>query len=197
MVGLPRGEWDVCVRQLHRVQLQRGLVVVGVVLLGHRCRAFIAVAGAVALEGDVVAQVQHGRIEERLWHQQLRRVGLERIVLHVALVAPTQVGGASAVAGRECARLIDVCDAQAAQTELHDVFANRCVGHDAELNLGQRVVEQEFHSIVDAQVVRGVDPYLDKEALRVINSMPKWKPGMQRGKPVRVRYTVPVNFRLQ
>ena len=52
-------------------------------------------------------------------------------------------------------------------------------------------------SIVDAQVLRGVDPYLDKEALRVINSMPKWKPGMQRGKPVRVRYTVPVNFRLQ
>ena len=52
-------------------------------------------------------------------------------------------------------------------------------------------------SIVDAQVLRGVDPYLDKEALRVINGMPKWKPGMQRGKPVRVRYTVPVNFRLQ
>lgn len=52
-------------------------------------------------------------------------------------------------------------------------------------------------SIVDAKVLRGVDPYLDKEALRVINAMPKWKPGMQRGKPVRVRYTVPVMFRLQ
>lgn len=52
-------------------------------------------------------------------------------------------------------------------------------------------------SIVDAKVVRSVDPYLDKEALRVINSMPKWKPGMQRGKPVRVKYTVPVMFRLQ
>ena len=52
-------------------------------------------------------------------------------------------------------------------------------------------------SIVDAKVVKGVDPYLDREALRVINSMPKWKPGMQRGKPVRVRYTVPVLFRLQ
>ena len=52
-------------------------------------------------------------------------------------------------------------------------------------------------SIVDAKVIRGVDPYLDKEALRVINSMPKWKPGMQRGKPVRVKYTVPVMFRLQ
>ena len=52
-------------------------------------------------------------------------------------------------------------------------------------------------SIVDAKVLRGVDPYLDKEALRVINSMPKWKPGMERGKPVRVKYTVPVMFRLQ
>ena len=52
-------------------------------------------------------------------------------------------------------------------------------------------------SIVDAKVLRGVDPYLDKEALRVVNSMPKWKPGMQRGKPVRVKYTVPVMFRLQ
>lgn len=52
-------------------------------------------------------------------------------------------------------------------------------------------------SIVDAEVIRGVDPSLDKEALRVINSMPKWSPGKQRGKPVRVKYTVPVTFRLQ
>jgi protein TonB len=52
-------------------------------------------------------------------------------------------------------------------------------------------------SIVDAQVVRGVDPSLDKEALRVINSMPKWSPGKQRGKPVRVRFTLPVTFKLQ
>ena len=37
----------------------------------------------------------------------------------------------------------------------------------------------------------------DKEAVRVIMGMPKWKPGMQRGKPVRVKYTVPVMFRLQ
>ena len=53
-------------------------------------------------------------------------------------------------------------------------------------------------SIVDVQVVRsGGDPSLDKEAVRVIKSMPKWKPGQQRGKPVRVKYTVPVNFKLQ
>lgn len=52
-------------------------------------------------------------------------------------------------------------------------------------------------SIVDAKVVRSVDPYLDKEAIRVISSMPKWKPGKQRNKAVRVKYTLPVMFRLQ
>lgn len=53
-------------------------------------------------------------------------------------------------------------------------------------------------SIVDVEVVRsGGDPSLDKEAVRVIKSMPNWKPGKQRGKAVRVKYTVPVNFKLQ
>ena len=52
-------------------------------------------------------------------------------------------------------------------------------------------------SIVDAKVVRGVDPYLDKEALRVVGLMPKWKPGKQRGKAVRCQFTLPVQFRLQ
>ncbi len=52
-------------------------------------------------------------------------------------------------------------------------------------------------SIVDVTVARSVDPYLDKEAIRVVQMMPKWKPGKQRGKPVRVKYTLPVMFRLQ
>ena len=51
-------------------------------------------------------------------------------------------------------------------------------------------------SIVDAKVLRGVDPYLDKEAMRVIMSMPKWKPGKQRGVAVRTQFTLPVKFRL-
>ena len=51
-------------------------------------------------------------------------------------------------------------------------------------------------AIVDPEVVKSVNPSLDKEAVRVISNMPPWKPGMQRGKPVRVKYTVPVNFRL-
>ncbi|MDR1742923.1 MAG: TonB family protein [Dysgonamonadaceae bacterium] len=57
------------------------------------------------------------------------------------------------------------------------------------------VVERDG-SITDVQVVRGVDPSLDKEAVRVIKSMPKWIPGKQRGQPVRVRFTLPIQFRL-
>jgi periplasmic protein TonB len=52
-------------------------------------------------------------------------------------------------------------------------------------------------SISNARIARGVDPSLDQEALRVVNNLPKWKPGKQRGKPVRVSYTVPINFQLQ
>lgn len=52
-------------------------------------------------------------------------------------------------------------------------------------------------SITDVKVVRAVDPALDREAVRVIKSMPKWIPGKQNGKAVRVKYTVPVNFKLQ
>lgn len=51
-------------------------------------------------------------------------------------------------------------------------------------------------SIVDVVIVRSVHPSLDKEAMRVIQSMPKWSPGMQRGKAVRVKYTLPVSFKL-
>ena len=53
-------------------------------------------------------------------------------------------------------------------------------------------------SIVDIEVVRsGGDPSLDKEAVRVIKTMPKWAPGKQRGRPVRSRFTLPVTFKLQ
>jgi protein TonB len=52
-------------------------------------------------------------------------------------------------------------------------------------------------SIVEPKVMRSVDTSLDNEAMRVIKSMPKWNPGKQRGKAVRVKFTVPVLFRLQ
>ena len=58
------------------------------------------------------------------------------------------------------------------------------------------VVEKDG-SITDVRVVKSVDPSLDKEAMRVVKSMPKWIPGKQNGSAVRVKYTVPVTFRLQ
>lgn len=51
--------------------------------------------------------------------------------------------------------------------------------------------------VSNATIARGIDPSLDKEALRVVNALPAWKPGKQRGKPVNVSYTVPINFVLQ
>ena len=51
--------------------------------------------------------------------------------------------------------------------------------------------------VEDVRVIKGVEPMLDKEALRVIQSLPRWTPGNQQGKPVRVKYTVPVTFALQ
>lgn len=52
-------------------------------------------------------------------------------------------------------------------------------------------------SITEVTVVNPVEPSLDKEAIRVVKSMPKWIPGTQKGKPVRVKYTMPITFRLQ
>ena len=49
-------------------------------------------------------------------------------------------------------------------------------------------------SITDVKVARSVDPSLDREAMRVVKAMPKWTPGKKDGKPVRVKYTVPMVF---
>lgn len=57
------------------------------------------------------------------------------------------------------------------------------------------VVEKDGH-ISDVTVLRSVEPSLDKEAVRVVKNMPRWTPGKQGGEPVRVRFTVPVSFRL-
>lgn len=63
------------------------------------------------------------------------------------------------------------------------VYVNFVVGKDGQ--------------VTDAKVIRSVDPSLDKEALRVVNSLPRWKPGLQRGEPVRVSFSVPISFVLQ
>jgi TonB family protein len=60
-----------------------------------------------------------------------------------------------------------------------------------------RFIIEEDGTVSDAKVVQRVSDELDAEALRVVSAMPKWTPGRQNGQPVRVKYTMPVTFRLQ
>ena len=57
------------------------------------------------------------------------------------------------------------------------------------------VIEKDG-SVTEVKVMRSVNPLVDDEAVRVVKAMPKWKPGLQKGKPVRVNYILPVNFKL-
>lgn len=60
-----------------------------------------------------------------------------------------------------------------------------------------KFVVDEDGSISNVEVLRGVDPALDEEAVRAIRNAPEWEPGKQRGKPVRVQFTIPIVFKLQ
>ncbi|HZL12278.1 MAG TPA: TonB family protein [Prolixibacteraceae bacterium] len=57
-------------------------------------------------------------------------------------------------------------------------------------------VVSKYGSVTDAKFSSGVDPSLNKEALRIVNNMPKWKPGSQAGEPVSVSYNIPIDFKL-
>ena len=71
----------------------------------------------------------------------------------------------------------------------------------AKANIGGSVIVSFFvekdGSISNAEVIKSVHELLDKEALRVVNAMPKWKPGMENGQPVRTRFFVPISFKSQ
>ena len=58
-------------------------------------------------------------------------------------------------------------------------------------------VVDEKGNLSDVKVARGMEPSLDAEAVRVVKSMPRWNPGIEKGKAVKVRYTLPVTFRLE
>lgn len=58
------------------------------------------------------------------------------------------------------------------------------------------IVEKDG-SIVEVQTMKAVHPLLDKEAVRLVSAMPKWKPGKHNGSPVRVSFALPINFKLE
>jgi protein TonB len=57
------------------------------------------------------------------------------------------------------------------------------------------IVEKDG-SLTDIKVEKSIDPLFDKEAVRVVKTMPKWEPGMYNGHPARVKYCIPISFRL-
>ena len=71
-------------------------------------------------------------------------------------------------------------------------------GGDAELlKLICSFVVTKDGTLTNYKVIRGISPALDQEAVRVLQMMPRWTPGTQKGKPVAVKYTVPITFKLQ
>lgn len=88
------------------------------------------------------------------------------------------------------------------ETALYQFLANNVkYPEDAMANNVQGTVWVQFiidkkGNVTNVKVVRSVDPSLDKEAVRVVKSMPRWKPGKQRGKPVRVIFQVPIKFEI-
>jgi TonB family protein len=58
-------------------------------------------------------------------------------------------------------------------------------------------VIDEKGNVADVKVLRGVHPLLDKESMRVISAMPVWQPGKEKGKAVKVQYTIPIQFALR
>lgn len=69
-------------------------------------------------------------------------------------------------------------------------------GCDLQGTVYVQIVITKNGKVVNPEIVRGIDPYYDKEALRVVKSLPDWKPGKQNGKPVNVYYLLPVEFKL-
>ena len=84
------------------------------------------------------------------------------------------------------------------QKALMDYISTHLRNPNPENSAGGRVIVQfvvgKDGTVKDAKVVRGIDPELDAEALRLVENMPKWRPGKLAGEPVEVRYTLPVTF---
>ena len=85
--------------------------------------------------------------------------------------------------------------------KMFEFIADNLRWPDTEADVQGRVVVlftvEKDGSLSDIKVAKSLEPLFDKEAVRVVKSMPKWKPGMDNGEPIRVRFSVPVTFRLK
>jgi TonB family protein len=76
-------------------------------------------------------------------------------------------------------------------------YPKECIENEIEGRVFVKFVINQQGKITDCQIIRSVHPLLDAEALRVVNSMPLWRPAMMEGKPVKIEFNLPINFKLQ
>lgn len=90
-------------------------------------------------------------------------------------------------------------DSNALMTAIYKniVYPQMAIEHQIQGRVFVGFVVNKFGKVDKIKIVRGVDPILDKEAMRVISLLPDWSPGKQRGKPVNVAFVVPINFHLK
>lgn len=74
-------------------------------------------------------------------------------------------------------------------------YPQNAVNHDVKGRVIVTFVIDTDGSVIEPKVVRSLNPVLDFEALRVVGTMPKWNPGKLNGKPVKVKYTLPISFK--
>ena len=84
----------------------------------------------------------------------------------------------------------------ASDEKIFDVYPEEALKDNVQGRVIVGFIVEKDGSVSNPKIIRGVDSALDKEAIRIVMSMPKWTPGRQNGRNVRTKYNVPVNFKL-
>ena len=178
--------------------------------IGVAIAAFVAIKGVVenamkqdvAIEADVelskLAEKKEAKVE-RKEQPKLEKVEVEKVKSSVKFTAPEIKKDDEVKPEEEIKSQEDLSKTNTA-IGAFDVKGNDEAAGEVLKAKGRVIVTfvvERDGSITDVRVVKSVDPSLDKEAVRVTKSMPHWIPGKQNGSAVRVKYTLPVTFRLQ
>ena len=157
------------------------------------------VARGIAREVSSVAEVSP--MMETVWQNPVKKP-----VRKVQAAAKATTPTAAATAEKQDGKLYDVVEEMpqfpGGMKEMMQYLANNvrypeeAVAKKTQGRVVVSFVVGKDGSISDVEVARSIDPLIDDEAVRVVKSMPRWTPGKQKGKPVRVKFNVPVTFRL-
>ena len=157
------------------------------------------VARGIAREVSSVAEVSP--VMETVWQNPVKKPA-RKVQAAAKATTPT----AAATAEKQDGKLYDVVEEMpqfpGGMKEMMQYLANNvrypeeAVAKKTQGRVVVSFVVGKDGSISDVEVARSIDPLIDDEAVRVVKSMPRWTPGKQKGKPVRVKFNVPVTFRL-